>query len=201
MRHLASQVAIASGTLWISARALASPNTFFFEVSDIVSPKQPYTNITLWAAFEPDNWFAFGETRTEVRSAFDPGGFSDPIALLDPWRLSEPGDVSPDGDRVSGIYAMQIYVPFSIYPDSGTPIPIWSVTWSTDDFTPRQVDLGTQSETFKLYTEEGDLIDQFGIDFAEGAGVITVLPGPGSLAVLGCAGAWSARRRRRHSAV
>jgi len=198
MRHFASQIAVVSGSFGVSVTALASLNTFLFEVSNTVSPEQPVTTITLWAAFDPDpKWFAFGEARIEVFSEFDRGGFSAPVVLLNPLGLSEPGEVSPDGDRVDGIYAMQIYIPFSVDPLSGTPIPLWSITWTTNDFTSRQVDLGTQSESFKVYTTQGDLIELFGIDFTEGAGVITVVPGPGPAALLAGVGTWTAHRRRR----
>lgn len=198
MRRITICGAVASGIFGPPVTGVASLNTFIFEISNAISPEQPSASITLWAAFNPDfpKWFAFGETRTEVLTEFDRGWFSDPVVILDPWGFSKPGEVSPDGDRVSGIYAMQIYLPFSIYPDESNPILLWSATWTTDDFTPRQVGLFTESESFALWSAEGGLHDQFGIDFAEGSGVIEVVPAPGAASALTGLGAWMSRRKR-----
>jgi hypothetical protein len=192
-------IAAASGSLGLPVSGFAALNTFLFEVSNTISPDQPSATITLWGAFNPDfpKWYAFGETKTEVLTQFDRGWFSDPVAILDPWGFSKPGDVSPDGDLVAGIYAMQIYIPFSVYPDSANPLPLWSATWTTDDFTPRKVGLSTQSEFFALWSAEGGLYDQFGIDFAEGSGAINVVPAPGAAPALVGGAPWLARRRRR----
>jgi hypothetical protein len=183
------------GAILGAASALGSPNTFHFEISNVISPEQPNATVTLWAAFDP-KWLAFHEARTEVSTGLDRGWFSDPLALLDdPEGASKPGEVVQDGDRVSGIYITQLYIPFSHLPATDNPIPVWSATWTTDDFTPRQVDLGTQSESFEVYEDAGAHHDMFGVDFAEGSGMISVVPGPGTGVVLGVGVLWARRRR------
>jgi hypothetical protein len=195
MKRFTMRLGIAIVSVGVVPPVFASLSTFIFEVSNTISPDHPSATVTLRAVFGPE-WYAFNETRTEVMTEFDRGWFSDPVAILDPWKFSKPGDVSPDGNRVSDIYIMQLYVPFSIYPSAGSPISLWSATWTTDIFTPRQVDLGTASESFWVYDEDGGYYDQFGIDFAEGSGVINVIPAPGGAALLVGAGALAARRRR-----
>jgi hypothetical protein len=174
--------------------AAASPNTFVFTVSNTISPEQPSCTVTLWGAFFP-KLYAFGESSTNVLTSDDAGGFSDPAVLLDPLKLSRPGDVSPDGDSVSDVYIMQLYIPFSVYPSTSNPIALWSATWTTDDFSPRVVRLDTLSESYKVYRDDGELLEFFGTDFAEGSGLIQVIPAPGAAVVL--FGVCATARRRR----
>jgi hypothetical protein len=192
----AGQIVSTIAVLGVAATPAVCQSTFFFEVSNVITPEQPSATVTLWATFDPQ-WFAFHRTLTDVFSEFDRGWFSDPLFLLDdPEGSSNAGEVSPDGDRVSGIFVTQLHIPFNHFPDPSNPIPIWSAMWTTDDFTPRQVDLATESQSFWVWHEDGGRFDMFGVDFAEGSGFIEVVPSPGGAAALLMAWAMAGRRRR-----
>ncbi len=148
--------------------------SFFFTVSNEVSPSQPSTTVTVWAAFDPQ-WYAFHRSHTEVESDPDVGAFSDPVVLLE---FGEAGDVAPDGDRVWGIDFHQWEGFGGLFADTGNPIAVWSTTWTTDDFTPRSVPILTTSVDFYVYVDiDGTWQNFYGPDFSEAQGFINILGG------------------------
>jgi hypothetical protein len=124
----------------------------------------------------------------------DPGAFSDPERLLK-YGGSD-GQVLPDGDTVMGIDSAQLHFPGSIFADPSNPILIWRVTWSTDDFSSRSIQLATITSLYSLYTDSNGSSQDFIDTVVEGGGVVQVIPSSGAAWALLLAGGYSGRRRR-----
>jgi hypothetical protein len=151
----------------------AADTTYMVTVSNRVTPAQPSATVEVRAVFEED-LFAFAGAKFGFFAPADAGGFSDPHRVLDDPGTQD-GEVSPDGDSVEGIVAGQLYFPIIEWPiDKSNPILIWQVTWSTDDFRPRSVDIETSSSGFWLYIDAlGTSQDWIG-SLVEGSGLIEV---------------------------
>jgi hypothetical protein len=153
----------------------AGDYSLFFTISNDVSPAQPSTTVTMWAAFDPQ-WYAFAYTQTEAWSAPDPGRLSDPEVLIYQKFYCYPGDVAPDGESITHISIIQYDSILGQYAQPGTPFDIWAATWSTDDFTPRSVPIWTQTSKFYVYVDNnGTWQDFYGPDFVEAASFINVV--------------------------
>jgi hypothetical protein len=197
VRRSCCLVAWIVGSAAISGRG--ADYSFFFTVSNAVSPEQPSATVTMWAAFDPQ-WYAFGLSHTEVWGPPDPGGFSDPEALIYQKKYCDPGDVALDGHSITGIRITQYHFLLGQLADPHNPLELWSATWTTDDFSPREVPIWTQSSDFYVYTNDGGHWENFyGPDFSEGSGVIEVIPAPAAAAILAGAGLGNIRRRRGHN--
>lgn len=179
----------------VATSAHAQLNTIEFKVSNVISPEQPAATVEAWALWDPAQ-YAFADAVFDVLAVPDAGGFSDPQRILNGPGTYD-GNVAPDGDSVTGIIAGQLHYPaHGIFADLANPILMWKVTWTTDVFTPRIVDVATLTNAFYVYTgPEGHTKNLIG-DFVEGNGVIQVVPAPAGFAAL-LAGAAPALRRRR----
>ncbi len=177
--------------------AAAHADTMFFDISNEVSPEHPSATVTVWAQFNPD-MYAFCSAAFEVLAA-EPG-FSDFHRLLKGPGTFD-GWLSPDGSEVTGIVLGQLHFPDAgIFADTSNPIALWSATWTTADFSPRQVALETGLPSrWLLYTDSYGSADDFSQFATGGSGSITVVPAPGAapaVVVLACL-----RRRRRAGIV
>lgn len=182
----------AAGTV---PRCPASDYSLFFTISNEVSPDQPSTTVTMWAAFDP-KWYAFGLSKPEVWSAGS-GDFSSPQAIMKQKKYCDPGDVAPDGDSVTGTRLTQYQWLLGEFADTANPIELWSVAWTTDHFKPRSVPVWTRSSSFYIYVDASGQWDNFyGPDFSEARGTIQVVPAPAGSLVIGVGVFVSARRRR-----
>jgi hypothetical protein len=177
--------------------AIAQLNTYDLVVSNPVSPLQPSATVELWARFDPQ-WYAFGGALLDVVATPDPGGFSDPELILNNGGGPDPGEVTPEGDSILGVIVGQICDPIAgIYPDPANPILLWRVTWSTTDFTSREIPISTMTSKYELYTAEDCSQDSFlHNNFSEAFGAITVVPAPGVIPLLLIGGAVIGRRQR-----
>jgi hypothetical protein len=147
---------------------------FFFTTTNKVSLSQPETTLTLWAAFDPE-LYAFAGSHTSILGFPDAGGFSDPTVLLLQDYYCDPGAVSPGGDSILDISFLQLHNLGGLYAQTDNPIALWSATWSSTDFTPREVAIATQTTDFRVYyTDIGVSKDYYGDDFAEAQGFISV---------------------------
>lgn len=154
---------------------------FTFELTNVVSPAHPSTTVEVWAHF--DDQYAFAGALWDVNASADPGDFSDPYAVLHALGTSN-GVVAPDGDSVGHIIAGQAHFPIGdVHADTSNPILVWTATWSTDDFTPRSVDLTTSTQKYFLYVDESGFSQEYlSDDFKEAFASISVVPTPGAAA-------------------
>ncbi|MCA9278783.1 MAG: hypothetical protein H6815_11385 [Phycisphaeraceae bacterium] len=193
--------------LLVSQPALAdlqSPEMGGFTIEVIggdVSAHNPQVTVRVSAYF-PSNYFAFGWADFGLEST-DPDGTFASIILPEP--IGPPGICntflpgSPSNGGIINAFTFQLNaVGCTAY--WMNPIPIWEATWSTTDFTARDVQLTTANTTyFAVYETVGsaggpDLIP-LGL-FQHGSAVIHVVPAPGlSLCAIG--GIVCASRRRR----
>jgi hypothetical protein len=185
----------ASLALALGSWACADPHGVLITVSNTVSPQHPSTTIDLWAYFQPD-FYAFAGAAFDVLASPDAGDFSDPtIFLTGPGQQT--GMIAPDGDSVLGAITGQLQFPdANIFADRANPILHWRVTWTTNDFTARRVDVVTLTRLYGLYLDVwGNSINAYDETFTEGLGTINVIPAPAPGApALGVAFAF--RRRR-----
>lgn len=180
-------------TLLLAGSALGQNNRFEIVITNQVSPARPAATVEVWAAWDPI-WYAFCATHFDIASALDEGGFSGPEELLHGPGSSD-GNVLPDGDTVADVLTGQLYWPGSIFPDTSNPILIWRATWSTSDFSPRAVDLKTDTSLCWLWSDQAYEVDVLD-NFVEGTGSIHVVPAPAVLPALGFALLPVTRRRR-----
>ena len=182
---------------------LQSPEMGGFTVEVIggdVSAHNPEVTVRISAYFPP-NYFALFYTDFDLLSS-DPNAVFSNIVLPEPigppnlCNIFEPG--TPTSGGVIGASLFQINVGCTANPMN--PIPIWEATWSTTDFTARDVQLITANTTyFAVYTTVGtisgpDLIP-LGL-FQHGSAVIHVVPAPGAC-VLALGSVVCVSRRRR----
>lgn len=166
--------------------------------SGVVSPRggDPTATVEVYAAWDPPapagpGTFVFTGVDYDLSSS--DGRFTG--AALDlVFTGNDPG--VPVGSRVSGASIGQIHLP----PHMGVvdnPIKLAHYTWTTTDFTPRTVDLTTEgTSVFNVVRWIGSQsIDLIG-DFTPGSGSIRVVPGAGTVGLLGVGGLVAVRRRR-----
>ncbi|MCA9278784.1 MAG: hypothetical protein H6815_11390 [Phycisphaeraceae bacterium] len=191
---LASQSALAD---------LQSPEMGGFTVEVIggdVSAHNPEVTVRISAYF-PSTYFAFLLADFDLLSS-DPDGMFSNITLPEP--IGPPGICNtfypglPISGGVIGAGAFQANVGCTANPMN--PIPIWEATWSTTDFTSRDVLLTTANTvSFGVYEGVGHAggpnLVELGL-FQHGSAVIHVVPAPGaSLCAIG--GFVLVSRRRR----
>ncbi|MCA9277968.1 MAG: hypothetical protein H6815_04180 [Phycisphaeraceae bacterium] len=182
---------------------LQSPEMGGFTVEVIggdVSAHNPEVTVRISAYF-PTNYFAFGWSQYGLSSS-DPDGVLSNIELPSPMGPPGicssfwPGTLANGG--FTGASTFQINIGCTANPMNA--IPIWQATWSTNDFTSRDVVLSTtDTPWFIVYDNVGtiggpDLVT-LGL-FQHGSAVIHVVPAPGaSLCAIG--GFVLVSRRRR----
>ena len=104
------------------------------------------------------------------------------------------------GSTVSGVLVGQHWGFVGIFANMQNPVLVWSVDWTTADFTPRTVSLDTRNTTtFQIGTNSTqigmNLLELYPHGFTPGTGVIQVVPSP-AIATLLVLGAVMLRRRR-----
>jgi hypothetical protein len=176
-----SMKSICGVLLLLAGSALGRANTYKFVISNAVSPNQPIAVIQVWAAFDPLQ-YAFHQAGFDVAAADDPGAFSDPERQLD-WPGND-GEVTPDGDAITGVFVSQLHAPGEFFADMSNPLLIWQAAWTTSDFAPRSIQLGTATTEYSLYVDQFGTGQDFTDTVVEGAGLIQVVPAPASAAVL-----------------
>lgn len=175
------------------ASATVTANTYDIRVSNVVSPGMPSTTVEVYADWDSSLFYAFAAAEWSLRGD-STGDFSGPAsAFTDPGQDGG----TPSGGDVIDIVTGQLQFPSGgIFADTSDPILIWSGTWSTTDFTARTVDLNTDTTRYNLYLDDTGLSSDVTSTVIEAAGLIEVIPAPGSLALLGLGGLAAARRRR-----
>ena len=187
--------AVAGAALGMAAMASATvtPNTYEIRVSNPVSPGMPSTTVEVYADWDSDLFYAFAAAEWSLRGDMT-GDFSGPAsAFTDP---GQEGGTPMDGDVVDIVTGQLQFPAGSIFADTSDPILIWSATWSTTDFTPRTVDLATDTIRYSLYLDDTGLSSDVTSTVLEAAGQIQVIPAPASLALVGLGGLAALRRRR-----
>lgn len=175
------------------AMATVTANTYEIRVSNVVSPGTPSTTVEVYAVWDSDAYYAFNNATWNL-TGDGTGAFSGPASAF-----TDPGQVggTPTGGDVLGITTGQLHMPMGgIFADTSNPIRIWSATWSTTDFTPRTVDLFTETDLYNLFSDDTGASWNVTPTVFEAEGQIRVIPAPASLALLGLGGLAALRRRR-----
>ncbi len=170
-----------------------------------VSPTNPSTTVRLSAYF-PSNMWAFASGSFDLTSTDITGEFSNPHM---PPPLQWPcAHLFNTGTFVNGgAYGVsfgQINVVGCIA-NSANPLAIWEATWTTQDFTPREVYLETRNTPgFYVFPTPAVTLETIELvarnQFRHGTAVIQVIPAPSAAALLLAAtGAGMLRRRQRMS--
>jgi len=193
MTKTSAAALLAVAGLTAAATASVDPNTYEIRVSNPVSPGTPSTTVEVWADWDSATYFAFAASEFDLLGD-STGAFSGPSSAFgDPGQ--QDGTIS--GGDVTDIVAGQLqFPPGGFSADRSDPIKIWSGTWSTTDFTARSVDLSTLTTAYSNYLDVAGSSADVTMTVVEGAGSITVVPAPASLALLGLGGLAAARRRR-----
>ncbi|MCH9057982.1 MAG: hypothetical protein IIB55_05055 [Planctomycetes bacterium] len=186
--------------LALTAAAAAQQGGWLIESSNVVSPSKPTTTVEVWAWFDDPT----GERNAFGRGDFDfiaaDGEFSNPQMYL--WTSPGFSAGTPMGNSVRGVFVGQLWGFVGLSANMQNPILVWSVDWTTTDFTPRTVSLDTRNTTtFEIGTNGGhaltmNLLELYPQGFTPGTGVIRVVPSPASATLL-VLGAVMLRRRRR----
>lgn len=185
---------LALALLAAPATAVADGETFYFQVSNDLSPEQPVTTVTVFAAFDPRDR-AFGLAEFDI-VASEPNWF-DLQALIDPivpGGSVHPGVPTRTGERVEGALVFQDWL-FG-EPDPSNPIAIWQASFEVFDFSPREIDIWSEIERFEVITGFGGGPTPRHT-FVDGQGAIRVVPAPGGALAMAVVAAVSLRRRRR----
>jgi hypothetical protein len=157
----------------LAAAPAIADTSFIIKVSNRVTEVHPSATVEVWAEFNED-LFAFAGSKFDFYSVSDSGSFTDPQCMLDdPGTF--PGDVSQDGDSVTGIICGQLcFEPMECFGDFSNPVRIWVVTWSTNDFASRSIALATDTSVFDVYLSSEFHSASFLDELVEGSGVIEV---------------------------
>lgn len=166
------------------------------EMSGVVSPVTPVVNIRVSAWFDhvPNVAELFAGGRFNLNAAesrFLPGSTRLHV-------LGSPGFVQ---DRlIHSIVVAQAHIPPQFPGNSSNPILVFSADWTTSDFTPRRVPLGTTTLAMSVFQSLSHTNSSPLHDIVEGSGFIRVVPAPGCWAALISVG-WIAFRRRGWAGV
>ena len=175
----------------------AQQGGWFIESSNIVTPSQPTTTIEVWAWFDdPNRRLAFAQGNFDLRS--QEGEFTDP-RVAPAGRYSFGGTAGQaQGNLVTGVDVFQLWGFLGLFPNEANPFMIWSVDWTTTDFTPRQVSLETESTSSFMVglIQTGERTQWYPQQFVPGTGMIEVVPSLASAMPLVVLGAMVLRRRR-----
>ncbi len=195
---------IAVAALLCSGSAFGQPTQWggwLIEViGEPVSPTNPTTTVRVSAYF-PSSMWAFGYGMVDLTSTDPKSTFSDPFM---PPPLREPCASLPNrGVLVNGgaygVHFGQINILGCRAVDLN-PLAIWEATWTTRDFTRRDVHLETSSTPwFHVYEDPSATLNTIDLiplnQFRHGSAVIQVIPAPAGALLFG-AGLAVWRRRR-----
>lgn len=165
------------------------------ETSGVVSPGNPTVTIRVSAWFDrvPEAAELFSSGRFDLTAA--EGRFSQARLYL----LGSPGFVQ--GGAIHSIVVFQSHIPPQFPGNPSNPILAFSADWTTSDFAPRRVPLGT--DTVAMWVFQSLSHPGFSPiplhDVVEGSGFIRVVPAPGWLGWAPVA--YLAIRRRRSSTM
>lgn len=169
-------------------------------VAGIVSPNSPSVTIDVGAGFNNFAWFAFGAADIELTMQ-EPGGLGAVTDLLAP----EPPNTIPGWPQVgawsltaTGLEASAGQLSYGPNLNVSPLIKLFSVDWSTTDFTPRTLLITVKATQFGMYVYNGPTVQTPTLvpDVAMVSTIITVIPAPASAVILAAAGILATRRRR-----
>lgn len=179
------------GVAGLATAALGQAGWNISVSNNITGPGQNSTVVKVSARFSPSD-HAFGAALFDV-VAGETGWSNNELILV--ATGTNPGVI--DGARVNAVTAGQIHFPPLVFANTENPIDVWRATWSTNDFSPRQVQLRTETRRFDVYISATTPQSESRLaGLLEGSGQITIIPAPSALALLGMGGLIAARRRR-----
>ena len=165
-----------------------------------VSPSNPSTTVRVSGYFPSNLWAlangGFDLTSTDAGSAFDQVRMPPP--LQPPCALLRPGTLIAGG--AYGVLFDQINI-LGCIANSANPLAIWEATWTTQDFTPRDVQLETTNTPgFYVFENPQATLNTINLvplnQFRHGSAVIQVIPAPAGACVILGAMALCVRRQR-----
>ncbi|MEQ8844873.1 MAG: PEP-CTERM sorting domain-containing protein [Phycisphaerales bacterium] len=180
--------------------ALADGERLFFEISNDISPDQPSAVVTLWAGFDARDWALAGVAGSVVAS--EGNWFA--LELVPPLNGpgTTPGVRTGGGSTVEGIIAGQLNFPSDILADPSNPIAFWRAEIEVFDFTPRTIDLATDTSRFDVYIDRDSASSRSALaDLQEAMGTVVVVPAPASVALFAAAAGLSGLCRPRRRCV
>lgn len=160
--------------------------------NNITGPGNNSAVVTISARFSPAD-HAFGAALFDV-NASEVGWVAGTNEVILP-PPANPGTIN--GASITGITAGQIHFPPVVLANTANPIAAWRATWSTNNFSPRTVDITTRTTRFDVYLSPTTPQSESRLaGLMEGSGRIQIIPAPSALALLGMGGLVAARRRR-----
>jgi hypothetical protein len=177
---------------------------FRIAVLGTASPANPSVTIRVSGWWEPHPsylWYNTGSFDFES----DPGGvFSDPVILpvytrQIPSPFSRPGVLQ--GNLVTDVYLSQAFdLHTGLVAVRDNPLPLWEVTWTTQDFAPRLVHIGTTGREGATFATSGPPPIP-ALEYVPGSAFIRVVPAPAvTVPLSGLVYIALRRRRARNSA-
>jgi hypothetical protein len=166
------------------AGAAAGQNQWLFDITysdpaGVINSLDDTATVTLWAAWDPSAYaFDRGRLDSIADDPMDAGEWSDPVAIL--HADGSDGGVI-EGEVVTGIVVWQVDGYGGYFADTSNPIAVWTATWRTSDLSPRSVFLRTETDEFWLYVDFGTYWIDVTDSVNEGAGAISIVPGPGAV--------------------
>ena len=162
----------------LAAPALADGERLFFEISNDITPDQPSAVVTLWAGFDARDWALAGVAGSVVAS--EGNWFA--LELVPPLNGpgTSPGFRTGGGSTVEGIIAGQLNFPSDILADPSNPIAFWQAEIEVFDFTPRTIDLITDTSRYDVYVSRDSARSRSALaDLEEAMASVVVVPAPG----------------------
>lgn len=205
MKTLSNVTTPAYLSLLMSVVAAAQPNPGWTieVVGGPVSPSNSSVKIRVSTYFQPVSaGSAFGEGAFDLLST-DPNGKFHSLdvgggvagSCTQGSLLGEP--TSLGGVAGVGIHQLNI---LGCLANTQNPIEVWTATWTTNDFTPRVVSLGTANTwIYGIYSNLAQSFPDIHYkpeEIVHGSALIQVIPAPGALALLLTGTALATRRRR-----
>ncbi len=193
----------ATAQLSTTVLAQSNPGWIIEVVGGPVSPSNPSVQVKVSAFFTPvTSSFAFGAGRFDVVSTDANGQFGNltvGAGLVQSCTQGSQLGVSNANGGVTDVWIHQLNV-LGCQAVPTNPIEIWTATWTTSDFSPRQVQVSTLTTGyFQLFSHHGTPFPDIFFepkDVIPGSAVIQVIPAPsGALALLLTGAALATRRR------
>jgi MYXO-CTERM domain-containing protein len=178
-----------------TAATAQTAGTYEIRSSNVVTPATPSTTIEIWATWsDPAAGFVFGGGNYDLTAG--DGVFSGETNVL-----NGPGSSAgvAAGNTVTGGANGQLHLPaLGFIGSQDNPILMASYTWTTGDFTARNVAVDSSNTNNFIVADfvTGATTNLFPGEFRDGAGSIVVTPAPSALALLGLGGLVATRRRR-----